>query len=276
MKHSFPYVLALLFSAISLATTPEDSITLPGTKHGLSAATTISSFLKAMPNPREVQIEELTSGQAFAAVNIGYRLEVEFYKDLLILIKVSNEKSNSKFARWFDKQVAELSWVPNTARTRYHTADYRSPQRKIWRSPAAKWSSEDADLENQTNFRITFSSSDSSASKKQKSAADSTQQDNVDFFDEESPPSPIDSLCPQPHWPIQAIDKGVSKGRVVAQVFVDKIGMVRKWKIVKIDPVGMGFAQEVEYVLRKWRFRPAIQQGQPVGVWVAVPFNFRR
>ena len=90
----------------------------------------------------------------------------------------------------------------------------------------------------------------------------------------EVPPQPLPDFSPQPAFPELAKTAGVT-GKVIVQVYVDKKGEVKKWKIVKVDPKGLGFEDEVEKIIPKWKFTPAIQQGNPVGVWVAVPFNFK-
>lgn len=94
------------------------------------------------------------------------------------------------------------------------------------------------------------------------------------FIPFEVPPQPLPDFSPQPEFPELARTAGVA-GKVTVQVFVDKHGVVKKWKIVRADPKGLGFEEEVEKVIKKWKFTPAIQQGNPVGVWVAVPFNFK-
>jgi TonB family protein len=81
------------------------------------------------------------------------------------------------------------------------------------------------------------------------------------------------SGCPQPAYPDLAKTAKLP-GKVTIQVFVDKTGNVKKWQVVKADPKGLGFEQEVEKVIGRWKFTPALQQGSPVGVWVAIPFNF--
>jgi TonB family protein len=90
----------------------------------------------------------------------------------------------------------------------------------------------------------------------------------------EVPPQPLPDFSKQPDFPELAKTAGVT-GKVVVQVYVDKKGDVKKWQIVKVEPKGLGFEDEVLKVIPKWRFTPAIQQGNPVGVWVAVPFNFK-
>ncbi len=94
------------------------------------------------------------------------------------------------------------------------------------------------------------------------------------FVPFEVAPQPLPNFSPQPEFPEMARTAGVP-GKVVVQVYVDKKGEVKKWKIVKVDPKNLGFEDEVEKVITKWKFTPAIQQGNPVGVWVAVPFNFK-
>ena len=94
------------------------------------------------------------------------------------------------------------------------------------------------------------------------------------FVPFEVPPQPLPDFSPQPDFPELAKTAGVT-GKVIVQVYVDKHGEVKKWKIVKEDPRDLGFGEEVEKVIKKWKFTPAIQQGNPVGVWVAVPFTFK-
>ena len=95
-----------------------------------------------------------------------------------------------------------------------------------------------------------------------------------EFIPFEVPPQPLEGYSPQPTFPDMAQRAGVS-GKVTAQVYVDKKGEVKKWRIVQAKPPDLGFEQEVEKVLPKWKFTPAIQQGNPVGVWIAIPFNFK-
>ncbi|MCC6477393.1 TonB family protein [bacterium] len=95
-----------------------------------------------------------------------------------------------------------------------------------------------------------------------------------EFVPFEVAPQPLPDFSPQPAFPDLAQKAGVS-GKVTAQVYVDKKGEVKKWRIVQAKPEGLGFEEEVEKVLPKWKFTPAIQQGNPVGVWIAIPFTFK-
>jgi len=94
------------------------------------------------------------------------------------------------------------------------------------------------------------------------------------FVPYELAPQPMADSCSQPSFPALAKKVGVQSGKVIVQVFVDKHGVVRKWQVRKCNPQGMGFDTEVEKVIPHWRFTPAVQQGQPIGVWIAIPFRF--
>jgi TonB family protein len=94
------------------------------------------------------------------------------------------------------------------------------------------------------------------------------------FTPYEVAPQPLPDFMPQPLFPEMAKLAQVT-GKVVAQVYVDKKGEVKKYKIVKVEPKDLGFEEEVQKVIMKWKFTPAIQQGNPVGVWIAIPFIFK-
>jgi protein TonB len=91
------------------------------------------------------------------------------------------------------------------------------------------------------------------------------------FTPYEVAPAPI--VNPSPDYPEMAKTAGV-KGKVVIKVYVDKKGDVKQWEIMAAKPSGLGFEEEVIKVIQKWKFTPAIQQNNPVGVWIAIPFNF--
>ena len=75
-----------------------------------------------------------------------------------------------------------------------------------------------------------------------------------------------------PEYPTIAREAGVG-GHVVAHALVDRTGHVID---VRIDPefsIPM-LNEEVIRAVRRWVFTPAMANGKPVQVWVAVPFNF--
>lgn len=94
------------------------------------------------------------------------------------------------------------------------------------------------------------------------------------FIPFEVAPQPLPDFSPQPAFPEMAKLAGV-QGKVVIQIYVDKKGEVKKWKIASEKPADLGFGEEVIKIIPKWKFTPAIQQGNPVGVWIAIPFNFQ-
>jgi TonB family protein len=94
------------------------------------------------------------------------------------------------------------------------------------------------------------------------------------FTPYEVAPKPLEGFSPQPEFPEMAKMAAVP-GKVVVQVYVDKKGEVKKWKVVKEEPKDLGFREEVEKIIPRWKFTPAIQQSNPVGVWIAIPFNFK-
>ena len=94
------------------------------------------------------------------------------------------------------------------------------------------------------------------------------------FIPFEVAPQPLPDFSPHPEMPEMARIAKMT-GKVIIQVYVDKKGEVKKYKIVKEEPKELGFGEAVEKVISKWKFTPAVQQGHPVGVWIAIPFNFK-
>jgi periplasmic protein TonB len=78
---------------------------------------------------------------------------------------------------------------------------------------------------------------------------------------------------PKPEFPELAKMAGVT-GKVVAWVYVNKKGEVKDYKIISAKPPNLGFEEEVAKVVMKWKFSPAIQSGNPVGLWISYPFIF--
>jgi len=93
------------------------------------------------------------------------------------------------------------------------------------------------------------------------------------FVPFEVAPQPLPDFSPLPAYPKTAMSSGV-KGKVIAQAYVDKSGVVKKYLIKSAKPANLGFEDEVIKVIEKWKFTPAIQNGKPIGVWVEIPFNF--
>ena len=90
---------------------------------------------------------------------------------------------------------------------------------------------------------------------------------------EDRPPEFITSeMARVPPYP-EAARKNDIEGRVMLRVYVGLSGRVEKVKVIK----GIGFGCDesaVRHAKKNWRFRPAIQDGSVVGMWIPVPVTF--
>lgn len=77
----------------------------------------------------------------------------------------------------------------------------------------------------------------------------------------------------EPEYPRLARD-GNFTGYVIVQAFVDKNGVVKKAQAVKTNRPGMGFEDAAVKAALKCKYRPAIQNGNPIGVWISYRVNF--
>ena len=75
-----------------------------------------------------------------------------------------------------------------------------------------------------------------------------------------------------PRYPADALETKTS-GKVVLRVLVGADGSVKDVLVDESVPAGMFDAASIE-AARKWRFNPAIKDGQPVDGWVRVPVEF--
>jgi protein TonB len=92
------------------------------------------------------------------------------------------------------------------------------------------------------------------------------------FIPREVEPVPL-SINPQPEYPYMARKAGV-EAKIWVWIHVGADGGVVEWKIVDISIPGLGFEEAVEEVIPRWQFTPALQNKNPVAVWVAIPFRF--
>ncbi len=83
-------------------------------------------------------------------------------------------------------------------------------------------------------------------------------------------PVVIDRVLPR--YPAAARASGV-EGTVVVRAIVRRNGRVSNVEIVKDLPFGVGDA--AANAVRRWRFRPATYQGEPIDVYYNVTVNFR-
>ena len=64
-------------------------------------------------------------------------------------------------------------------------------------------------------------------------------------------------------------------GTVRYYIFVDENGYVSRWQRIDEEPPGMGFGDEADRVIGRWRFRSAQDQERPVGVWTTIAVQTR-
>jgi len=91
------------------------------------------------------------------------------------------------------------------------------------------------------------------------------------FIPFEQPPQLVKRV--QPIYPEMARQAAVG-GKIVVQFFVDKKGDVKRAKVIKADPKGLGFEDAAVEAVMQWKFTPALQREYPVGVWVAQTISF--
>lgn len=88
---------------------------------------------------------------------------------------------------------------------------------------------------------------------------------------------PVEVYREQPVYPEMA-ELTEKSGVVWVQALVDKEGKVRDARVQKASGTNVGFEEAALEAAYKNRYRPAIQNGSPVPVWVSykVEFKFRR
>ncbi len=75
-----------------------------------------------------------------------------------------------------------------------------------------------------------------------------------------------------PEYPRRAYELGL-EGSVLVRILVNREGRVIDAIIEQADPPDL-FDATVLRAVRRWEFTPALYRGQPVAVWVRVPFTF--
>jgi protein TonB len=105
----------------------------------------------------------------------------------------------------------------------------------------------------------------------------------IDIPEEEYMPSP-DEFVPVEVYPEQIYEEipeyprlaqeGGFTGWVIVQAYVDKNGNVKKAQSVKTNRPNMGFEEAAVKAAYKCKYRPAIQNGNPIGLWIEYKVNF--
>jgi len=76
-----------------------------------------------------------------------------------------------------------------------------------------------------------------------------------------------------PRYPRMAYMRGI-EGYVIIQAFVDKTGSVIRAQAVKCDQPGWGFEEAAVRAAYKCEYKPAMQNGQPIGLWISYKVSF--
>jgi TonB family protein len=105
----------------------------------------------------------------------------------------------------------------------------------------------------------------------------------IDIPEEDYMPSP-DEFVPVEVYPEQIYEEipeyprlaqeGGFTGWVIIQAYVDKKGNVIKSQAVKTNRANMGFEDAAVKAAYKCKYRPAIQNGNPIGLWIEYKVNF--
>ncbi len=76
-----------------------------------------------------------------------------------------------------------------------------------------------------------------------------------------------------PKYPIRAYERGI-EGIVLMQAFIDSEGAVRKALAARCNQPGWGFEKAAIKAAYMCRYEAAIQNGQPIGIWIAYKVDF--
>ncbi len=91
----------------------------------------------------------------------------------------------------------------------------------------------------------------------------------IDTYDE--PPDPLEKIVPE--YPQFARASGI-EGLIIVNAFVNEKGRVTETEIVKGMPK-TGLDQAAVEAVKRVHFVPAKKNGEPIGVWITVPIQFR-
>ena len=98
----------------------------------------------------------------------------------------------------------------------------------------------------------------------------------VKFVEYDTSPKPIGgkkAILENIVYPKKAEEEKI-EGTVVIQAFVNEHGVVSDWEIFQGIP-NTGLNEAAIDAIKKTKFKPATKDKKPVGVWIAVPINFK-
>jgi TonB family protein len=271
MKRGLILLLILGIAGRASAQDHEQGLMLPGLRQPLRAGMSLTEIRAALPNPDVIAWETLANGTTFCYTDVDYPLLIQMYNGSLIDIHVDEVKAESKFGKWFAEQVQSLSGDS----LRYDSAaSGREIPRERWMTPTATWQREPTVWrKKRVSYEILFPAkllTLGNGMMVRQGSPETLQADTLTM----PYTLPRQTSSPQFGYP-QAAAQTHATGEVQVQLYVDKHGDVQRWMIRKIDPVGVGFAREVESVATQFKFEPALKNGQPVDAWIVAPCDFR-
>ena len=90
------------------------------------------------------------------------------------------------------------------------------------------------------------------------------------FVAYEDAPEPTKRV--NPTYPALAQEAGI-EGKVILNVYVDENGRVQNALVIKGVP-NTGLDEAALDAIKQWEYKPALQRGKPVGVWVSQIIKF--
>jgi len=253
----------------------DSEILPPGFERPLVKDMSLSEIKAAAPKRSTVWVEQLSNGAAYCTIEDDYNLLLLLLDDKLVDMQVKGVKSKSSFGRWFTQSVKSLP--PDS--TTYTSDDESNSKRRTesWSTSNSTWVAKPSSSKGRMDYSILYPSSQLVLSDgmivRVPVFPDSTNSNLVPKeikFD--TPPEPV--IAPKPSFPEEARER-YETGKVMIQAFIDARGGVWRWSFLSIEPMGVGFAAEVEKVLSEWKFDPATKDGKPEGMWIAIPFTFK-
>jgi TonB family protein len=77
----------------------------------------------------------------------------------------------------------------------------------------------------------------------------------------------------QPVYPREAREAGI-EGKVILEALVRRDGTIGSVKILSAHPRGMGFEEAARDAVSRWRYRPGLQYGEAVDVYLPIVIEF--
>ncbi|MFW5781713.1 MAG: energy transducer TonB [Candidatus Muiribacteriaceae bacterium] len=84
--------------------------------------------------------------------------------------------------------------------------------------------------------------------------------------------APVAVTAIPPEYPVIAKDNGL-EGQVLLQVYVSETGEVTDVEVLRSEP-GEVFVRSSVACVKRWKFRPAVRNGENVSVKVEIPLKF--